>query len=104
MAIGCHPQTTAAVRGSVRATGFFSMVYSSVLVENSNQGDVMKIDLYTKAVLTVIAACLFLLVIQKSPLISEARAQGQGQTHVWIDGSNSYALQFAGPIATKQQQ
>jgi hypothetical protein len=60
----------------------------------------MKIDLYTKAVLTVIAVCLFLLVIQKSPLIGEARAQGVA--HVWLDGSNSFALQFAGPIATKQ--
>jgi hypothetical protein len=60
----------------------------------------MKTDLYTKAVLTVIAVCLFLIAIQKSSLIGEARAQGQ--THVWIDGANSYALQHAGPIATKQ--
>ena len=61
----------------------------------------MKTDLYTKVVLTVIAVCLFLIVIQKSPLISQAQAQGQ--THVWIDGSNGFALQFAGPIAVKSQ-
>ncbi len=60
----------------------------------------MNTDLYTKAVLTVIAVCLFLIVIQKSSLISEARAQGQ--THVWIDGANSFSLQNAGPIATRQ--
>jgi hypothetical protein len=60
----------------------------------------MKIDLYTKAVLTVIAVCLFLLVIQKSPLISDAQAQGP--THVWLDGSNGYSLQYAGPITTRQ--
>jgi hypothetical protein len=61
----------------------------------------MKTDLYTKVVLTVIAACLFLIVCQKSPLIREAQAEGQ--MHVWIDVSNAYALQFAGPLAVKGQ-
>jgi len=62
----------------------------------------MKTDLYTKAVLTIIAVCLFLIVIQKSPLIGDAEAQQQQQVHVWIDGANSFSLQWAGPIAIKQ--
>ena len=61
----------------------------------------MKPDLYTKVVLTVIAACLLLIVCGKSPLISTAQAQGQ--MHVWIDGANGFALQYAGPIAVKSQ-
>ncbi len=61
----------------------------------------MKTDLYTKVVLTVIAVCLFLIVIEKSPLISEAQAQGQ--THVWIDGSAAYSLSYAGPIEVKEK-
>jgi hypothetical protein len=60
----------------------------------------MKTDLYTKAMLTVIAVCLCLLVVQRTPLISEAHAQSQ--VHVWLDGSNAYSLQFAGPLAVKQ--
>jgi hypothetical protein len=62
----------------------------------------MKTDLYTKVVLTIIAVCVCLIVIQKSPLIGDAQAQQQQQVHVWIDGSNSYSLQYAGPIAVKQ--
>jgi len=61
----------------------------------------MKTDLYTKAVLTMIAVCLPLNLVTRSTLISEVQAQQQ-QMHVWIDGSNSYSLQFAGPIAVKQ--
>jgi hypothetical protein len=60
----------------------------------------MKTDLYTKVVLTVIALCLLLSVVQKSTVISEAQAQS-GPVHVWIDGSQSFALQFAGPLAVK---
>lgn len=63
----------------------------------------MKTDLYTKAVLTVIAVSLLLIAVQKTPLMREAHAQGQGQVHVWIDGSNAYSLNYAGPIAVKAQ-
>lgn len=61
----------------------------------------MKIDLYTKVVLTVIAGCLLLIAVKRSPLIREAQAQQE--MHVWIDGSNAYSLQYAGPIAIKSQ-
>ena len=36
----------------------------------------MKIDFYTKAVLTVIAACLVILVIRQTSIMPEAKAQG----------------------------
>ena len=62
----------------------------------------MKTDLYSKVVLTVIAVCLLRIAAEKSPLISEAQAAATGQMHVWIDGSNAYALTYAGPIAVKQ--
>jgi hypothetical protein len=62
----------------------------------------MKADIYTKVVLTVIALCLLRIAAYNSPLISKAEAQGTGQVHVWIDGSNGYALEYAGPIAVKQ--
>jgi hypothetical protein len=65
-----------------------------------SSGGNMKTDLYTKVALTVIALCLLLNLATKSTLISEAQAQQQ--MHVWIDGSNSYSLQYAGPISVKQ--
>lgn len=36
----------------------------------------MKIDFYTKAVLTVIAACLVILIIRQTTVMPEAKAQG----------------------------
>jgi hypothetical protein len=62
----------------------------------------MRPDLYTRVVLTIIAVCLLLSVIQRSPVMSDAMAQQQQRVHVWIDGSNSFALQFAGPLQVKQ--
>ena len=45
----------------------------------------MKTDLYTKIVLTVIAACLLGLVFRDAPVVTNAFAQAN-QTHVFIDG------------------
>lgn len=47
----------------------------------------MKIDLYTKIVLTIIASCLTFLCFSKSP--RPVQAQPQIQTHVIIDGVNT---------------
>jgi hypothetical protein len=52
------------------------------------------IDRYTKAILTVIAACLVLLVLRGHPMVP-AHAQS-GPMHIVIDGSSSQAL--PGPI------
>jgi hypothetical protein len=56
----------------------------------------MKIDIYTKGVLTVIAACLVYLCLGKPAFVSTAHAQGQ-QTHVVIDGwsygTNNFVMQ-----------
>jgi hypothetical protein len=48
------------------------------------------IDRYTKAILTVIAACLVLLVLRSHPMVP-ANAQS-GPMHIVIDGSSAQAL------------
>ena len=60
------------------------------------------IDRYTKALLTVIAVCLAVLVVQNAGLAKPAQAQQGGPTHVVIDQVASYAFQFAGPLQVKQ--
>jgi hypothetical protein len=57
----------------------------------------MKIDLYTKVVLTTIAACLVVLVFRDAPVVTTARAtEGDKPMHVIIDsfdgGFNSAAM------------
>ena len=44
----------------------------------------MKVDLYTKAVLTVIAACLVYFVVKDAPIMSVAHAQSRGPVDVNI--------------------
>lgn len=44
-------------------------------------------DIYTKAVLTVIAACLFVIAFRGTNLMPAAHAQDT-QTHIWIDGGS----------------
>ena len=44
----------------------------------------MKVDLYTKAILTVIAGCLFWIVVRDVPLVKDAYAQSQGPVPVNI--------------------
>jgi hypothetical protein len=51
------------------------------------------IDLYTKAVLTVIAACLVCIVLRDSPLVKQAFAQS-GPVHVIVDSVSQFAFQF----------
>jgi hypothetical protein len=47
----------------------------------------MKTDFYTKAVLTVIAACLLTLSFRDAPVVGSAHAQNAAATtHVIIDG------------------
>ena len=57
----------------------------------------MKTDIYTKAMLTVIALCLVVLTLRETPLISTANAQGY-RDGVRITGVDSYAFQYAGPL------
>ena len=45
----------------------------------------MKIDLYTKIVLTVIAACLLCLVFRDQPLLATARAQTTNTVPMKVD-------------------
>ena len=52
------------------------------------------VDQYTKAVLTVIAACLVILVIRGLG----GSANAQQTQHVYIDGASPNALQVAGPM------
>jgi hypothetical protein len=54
------------------------------------------IDYYTKAVLTVIAVCLGLLVVRG--ITGESAVAQSGQVHVIIDSANSSAFQYAGPL------
>lgn len=51
------------------------------------------IDRYTKAVLTVIAGCLVVMVFRTSPPIGPATAQS-GPVHVVVDSVNQFAFQF----------
>ncbi|MAS94399.1 MAG: hypothetical protein CMO55_14465 [Verrucomicrobiales bacterium] len=46
----------------------------------------MKIDLYTKVILTVIAACLVANLFRGTPIIEEAQAQQPAQNVVWLAG------------------
>jgi hypothetical protein len=54
----------------------------------------MKTDLYTKVVLTVIAACLLGLVFRDAPIVTTAYAEtaAQAPIHVIIDGVQGGAL------------
>jgi hypothetical protein len=58
-------------------------------------------DRRTKAVLSVIAACLVWNIVSGSTSLAPAVAQS-GQIHVMIDGARSFAFQFAGPRQIKQ--
>src|SRR5258705_5053068 len=59
----------------------------------------MKTDLYTKVVLTVIAACLLGLLLRDAPTVTTAHAQGAAQVHVIIDGvADRVWLPVANPI------
>ena len=55
------------------------------------------IDRYTKAVLTVIAACLVWNIVTGSS-VQRAFAWDGGPVHVIIDSVSSYAFQWAGPL------
>jgi hypothetical protein len=57
-------------------------------------------DRYTKAVLTVIATCLVILVLQGPPIGRSATAQS-GPVHVIVDSVASFALQYAGPLRVR---
>ena len=59
-------------------------------------------DWYTKAVLTVIAACLLVIAFRG---VGSSPAQAQsGPTHVVVDSISSYAFQYVPPIAVRNQQ
>jgi len=51
-------------------------------------------DFYTKAVLTVIAACLVCIVLRDGPPVKQAFAQS-GPLHVIVDSVSQFAYQFA---------
>ncbi len=59
-------------------------------------------DRYTKCVLTVIAVALTIIAGQETLKPASAIAQS-GPVHVFIDGANAFAFQFAGPLAVKAQ-
>jgi hypothetical protein len=63
------------------------------------------VDRYTKAVLTVIAACLVWNVVAGSPLVRMASAQG-GPVHVIVDQVSQFAFQFglSAPVPVRVQQ
>ena len=54
----------------------------------------MKTDLYTKVVLTIIAACLLGLVFRDTPIVTTAQAETatEAPIHVIIDGVQGGAL------------
>ena len=54
----------------------------------------MKIDLYTKVVLTIIAACLLGLVFRDTPIVTTAYSEtaAEAPIHVIIDGVQGGAL------------
>jgi hypothetical protein len=56
-------------------------------------------DLYTKAVLTIIAICLVVIAFRAQP-ISEALAQS-GKVHVVVDEVDTFAFQFTQPLKVK---
>jgi hypothetical protein len=51
------------------------------------------VDKYTKAVLTVIAACLVVIAFRDAGLTGKASAQN-GPVHVILDSVNQFAYQF----------
>lgn len=58
----------------------------------------MKVDLYTKTILTVIAGCLLYLVARDIPLVKEAHAQSRGPVEVnivQIDGRRLWPYSVA---------
>jgi hypothetical protein len=55
----------------------------------------MKPDLYTKAVLTVIASCLVYLVVQDITPIKDAHAQSEGVVDVNIVKIDGSSLRYA---------
>ena len=60
------------------------------------------IDRYTKAVLTIIAACLVWNIVT-STNVRPAFAQSYGPAHVIIDGAVwPYAFRYAGPLQVRQ--
>jgi hypothetical protein len=64
------------------------------------------VDIYTKAVLTVIAGCLLVIAFRGAPPIGTANAQlgtQVGPTHVIVDRIASFALQYAGPLKVNCQ-
>lgn len=58
-------------------------------------------DLYSKIVLTIIAASLGVIAFRGQPT-TEAHAQS-GPLHVIVDSVSSYAFQYAGPMAVHVQ-
>ncbi len=62
----------------------------------------MKIDFYTKSVLTVIAIALSIIAVKNT--IPSAKAQTDGPVHVIVDDVSSYAFQYAGPLEVRVQQ
>jgi hypothetical protein len=68
------------------------------------------VDIYTKAVLTVIAGCLLVIAFRGAAPIGTANAQlgaqvgtQVGPTHVIVDRIASFALQYAGPLKVNCQ-
>ena len=63
----------------------------------------MVVDHYTKAVLTMIAACLVTNLVRELPFVKQSNAaQAGGAVHVIIDQAEPYSLQNAGPIEVKR--
>jgi len=58
-------------------------------------------DRYTKAVLTVIAACLAVIAFRDVAPVEKAAAQG-GPVHVVVDSVAAFAFQNAGPLQVRQ--
>jgi hypothetical protein len=62
-------------------------------------GRTMKIDLYTKVVLTTIATCLLVLVFRDAPVVTTARAtEGDKPMHVIIDSFDGSFNSAAMPV------
>ena len=56
-------------------------------------------DRYTKAMLTIIAACLLADLLGLNPPVRKASAQfAGGPIHVILDSVNNYAFQYAEPL------
>jgi len=58
------------------------------------------IDRYTKFILTVIAACLVILVVRQFSVGTPAHAQAQ-LTHVVLEAINPRVLQFLQPVPVR---